>query len=373
MTSRERLLATFRNEPTDRVPVRLWGVNHLVEPGRQVDRPLWEIARRYGIDIMQSWGPREGTGHFLSASDKVSVRSFQRPSDHDGFVEDVTVVSTPAGELTGVHLRNLEGKPGYQIKHLIETLDDAKKWLSIPTAPVKPPTDTFFEEDRELGDNGALMAGIGHAMYGVNTHTGSQVWAEWSVLERGLLFEMVDVMYERLEAYVKHLLAAGVGPIFGYVGPELCVPPLQSPRDFSEFVTAYDRRIIALIHDAGGLVWVHCHGKVNAVFDDFVEMGVNCLNPIEPPPMGDITLAEAKRRSAGRMALEGNVEVGLFQTAAPEEMEAEVEAAMREGKPGGGFILSPTSDHSHWIAFDDRILKNYEVLIQTGLRLGRYE
>jgi hypothetical protein len=50
---------------------------------------------------------------------------------------------------------------------------------------------------------------------------------------------MIDQMYGRLEALVKHLLAAGVGPMFGYVGPELCVPPLQSPRDFRDFCTAY--------------------------------------------------------------------------------------------------------------------------------------
>jgi len=256
---------------------------------------------------------------------------------------------------------------------LIETVEDARKWLSIPSVFVTPPTDGFFEQDRKLGDRAAIMVGTDHAMYAVNRLTGSRVWAEWSILERELLFEMIDVMYLRIEAYVKHLLAAGVGPIYGYVGPELCVPPLQSPRDFREFVAAYDRRIIELIHDAGGLVWVHCHGKVGSVFDDFVDMGADCLNPMEPPPMGDITLADGKRRAAGRMALEGNIEVGLFQTATPEEMEATVEAAMREGKPGGGFILSPTSDHSHWTALSDRILRNYEVLMETGRRLGRYE
>jgi hypothetical protein len=40
----------------------------------------------------------------------------------------------------------------------------------------------------------------------------------------------------------------------------------------------------------------------------FVDMGVDVLNPIEPPPMGDICMAEAFARVDDRMGLEGGVE-----------------------------------------------------------------
>lgn len=371
MTSRKRLLATFRCQPTDRMPVRLWGVNTLVDPAPAY-RPLWEQAERHRIDMINSWWAPD-RGYFYSTTDAVSVSHFTRPSSHHGFEEAVTVVTTPAGDLTGVYLRSLEGKPGYQAKYLIDTVDAARRWLSIPTVLLAPPVDSFFEADRRLGDRGLLMADIDHPMYAINQHIGSTVFAEWSITRRGLIREMLDVMYLRIAAYVKHLLANGVGPLFGYVGPELCIPPLQSPRDFREFVADYDKRLIDLIHDAGGLVWMHCHGKVAALLEDFIAMGVDCLNPIEPPPMGDVELPAAKRQVAGRMALEGNVEVGLFQTAAAEEMAAIMERTVTEGKPGGGFILCPTSDHTHWTELDDQIMRNYEIFIETGLRLGRYD
>jgi hypothetical protein len=372
MTSRERLLATFRYQPTDRVPVRLWGVDTLVAPPRPSYRALWELADQQGIDMINHWGP-VGTGHFYSAADEVSVSRFERPSEHDGFVESVTVMTTPAGDLTAVFLRSLEGKPGYQAKYLIDTLEAARRWLSIPTVLPAPPVDSFFETDRQLGGRGLLMAMIDHPLYAINQYIGSTVFAEWSIAERELVREMLDGMYVRIESYVKHLVANGVGPLFGYVGPELCIPPLQSPRDFREFVVDYDKRLTDLIHDAGGLVWVHCHGKVAGLLEDFVEMGVDCLNPVEPPPMGDVELPAAKRQVAGRMALEGNVEIGLFQTAAAEEFAAIVEQAVADGKPGGGFIFCPTSDHTHWIELDDQIMRNYKIFIETGLRLGRYE
>lgn len=60
-----------------------------------------------------------------------------------------------------------------------------------------------------------------------------------------------------------------------------------------------DSKGLNVIHDAGRLAWVHCHGKMNPVLDRFIEMGVDCLNPVEPPPMGDILLSDAKRRAGG--------------------------------------------------------------------------
>jgi uroporphyrinogen-III decarboxylase len=150
---------------------------------------------------------------------------------------------------------------------------------------------------------------------------GSEVFGFWLMDERELLREMVDKAYRGIEEQVRHYLSHGIGDCYGWVGPELCIPPLASPRDFREFVFDYDKRIIDMIHDAGGLCWVHCHGKLGPVMKMFVEMGVDCLNPIEPPPMGDISLLKARSRIGDHVALEGNIEQGEFYTATPQRME----------------------------------------------------
>ena len=56
---------------------------------------------------------------------------------------------------------------------------------------------------------------------------------------------------------MKQALAADIGDCFGWVGPELCIPPLASPAHFREYCFEYDKPLIDLIHDAGKLVWVH--------------------------------------------------------------------------------------------------------------------
>ena len=40
--------------------------------------------------------------------------------------------------------------------------------------------------------------------------------------------------------------------------------------------------------------------------------------------------------------------------------------------PGGRFIISPSSDHSHWPELGADILENYRVFVDTALRHAAY-
>jgi hypothetical protein len=77
---------------------------------------------------------------------------------------------------------------------------------------------------------------------------------------------------------------------------------------------------------------VHCHGRVRSTLELVIARGGDFFEPVEPPPAGDITFAEAKVLAAGRMALGGNVEARVI---ANESLE-EVEAATRRAFEGGG-------------------------------------
>jgi uroporphyrinogen decarboxylase len=233
--------------------------------------------------------------------------------------------------------------------------------------------ESFFELERTSGDRALLMVGLSEPMYSVQALMGSETFGFWLMDERELLHEMVDRAYRQIEDTAKHYLAQGIGDAYGWVGPELCIPPLASPRDFQEFVSDYDRPLIDLVHDADKLIWVHCHGDMNPVLEDFVDMGVDCLNPIEPPPVGRLTLAEAKRRVAGCMCLEGGVQNGDFELLEPEEMVRVVEEAVAQGKPGGGFILSSTSTPTTWTFLSERLIANHRAFIETGARLAVYD
>ncbi|MGI6567221.1 MAG: uroporphyrinogen decarboxylase family protein [Limnochordia bacterium] len=371
MTSRERILRAFRCEETDRVPIRLWGVDTFASS--VADPSYWPLHRMAAqhCDQMITWPVPAGFA--LTGMEITDRHRFIRPSEHEGFVEVVTVIPTPEGELTSVFLKSLSRKPGYIKEHFIKTPQDIKKVLSIPYNPPRPDTRGFFALDCKVGEKAVPMVGLpSDPVYIANDMIGSELFAIWSIEERPLLLEFISILADRWHDLVIYLLEQGVGPLFGYVGPELCIPPLQSVKDFEEMVVEVDKPTIAAIHDHGGLVWVHCHGGMNPVLELFMEMGVDCLNPIEPPPMGDILLSEAKERVKGRMCLEGNIEVGDFQMLGHEEFRQVCIDSIQMGKPGGGFIFCPSSDHTHWPVLDEHILENYKIFIEVGLEYGRY-
>ncbi|MBN1347420.1 MAG: hypothetical protein JXQ73_32320 [Phycisphaerae bacterium] len=371
MTSRERLMTAYRGGRPDRVPIRIWGVVPEKIPPHPSFQPICDLSAR--TDLVGDWEPKN-SGVFGTASEAVSVKTFERACEVQGHKEVVTVVKTPAGELRSVYYQPLEpGLPGYQKEYLISSAEDAKRYLSMPYVPPAIDCSDFAAADAAMGDRGVVMAPLGpEPMYHMNALIGSELWAIWLIEERELLHELVRKTFVSTRDFLKQQLAAGVGPLFGYVGPELCIPPLASPRDCRDFVVAYDKPLIDLIHEAGGTCWMHCHGKMGPVIEMFAEMGVDALNPIEPPPMGDIALAEAKARVGGRMALEGNVEQGEFYRVTPEKMDELVRAAIHQGAPGGGFILCPTSSPWQSATVDQQTVDNYVAFVDAGRRYGAY-
>lgn len=369
--SRERLSRVFKCEPVDRLPIRLWGVDPMFRSADATWEPLYQMIEQHDLDIVRNWSP--AASDYPPAEGPSTSSSTTRESTKPGMNEVETVIQTPAGPLTTVYYQPQSGAPGYVKKHMIETVEDAKRWLSIPRNGPPPGTDSYWELERKTGDSAMIMVGIGEAMYGVQAQMGSETFGYWLRDERELLREMIDTLQAEVEKIVKHYLAAGIGDSYGWVGPELCIPPLASPQDFNDFVTPYDGKIIDLIHDAGKLAWIHCHGDMDPVLERFVDMNLDCLNPIEPPPVGKLTLAEAKERVAGRMCLEGGIEDGDFDLLSPRQIAEKTEQVVAEGKPGGGFILSPSSAPSTWVHQSDRHIANYRAFIETAVRTADYD
>ena len=364
MTSRERLLCAYRRGQPDRVPVRVWAVDDLTTPMHPSYAPVVTAAKAR-TDLVGGWG-------LASRESPVRVTAKDRPSRIVGFEERVTTWHTPAGPVTRINAFNREGKPGYCMKHQIESVQDAGRVLSIPIPEPADDTAGFALRERQIGERGVVMAGLPHPMYGVQDMMGPELFAIWSLEERELLHEMIRRELEVTFRWVKAMLAGGVGPCFAYVGPEVCIPPSQSVRDFRELVVEYDRQWIDLIHDAGGIVWCHSHGKMKRVLEGFIEAGNDVIQPLEPPPWGDIELADVKKRTDGRIALEGNIEKHELYSSTPEEIRERVRGAILDAGEGGGFVLCPSAGLQEWPTCDERTVANFLAYIDAGLEYGKY-
>jgi uroporphyrinogen decarboxylase len=87
---------------------------------------------------------------------------------------------------------------------------------------------------------------------------------------------------------------------------------------------------------------LHSCGKSRALVDLLCdETDVDCINPLEIPPMGDIDLAEVKRARGHQISLMGNLHTtNVMLRGTSDDVRAAARQALRDAGQGGGFILS---------------------------------
>ena len=364
LTRRERMIRIFEGKMPDRPAVKLWAIR----PEQKLLHPAYEPVYHMGMeltDVVAGGGSALNLHWGRAGADMTQTR--REPTDSDEWENVVTEIHTPGGTFRSVVRHSTVGKPGYRMEYFLKEPGDLKRLLALPHEPHPFNADGYHAVEEQVGDRGITIFGLPHAMYGLEQIMGSERFALWSLECRDLLLEAMEIFAGRIRDHVTATFDAGLRPIFGFVGPELCIPPLMSPRDFDDFVTRFDKPLIDLIHEGGSRVWVHCHGKMGPVLERFVEMGVDVLNPIEPPPMGDLTLEEAFERVGDRMALEGNVENHDLMTCTRDEVRDIVRQAIEEGK-GRRHILCTCSGYMEWPYPEESYIENLLTYIQEGVR-----
>jgi hypothetical protein len=360
----------MQGKPTDRVPLHVWGVRPYdeswVNDRHESWEPLIDAVREHG-DHCCGWGVP--SGWFLTDSDEVEARQSVSPIDDWDLV--TTTWSTPKGELTLVDQISHSDYPSLQQEFPVKTADDLEAFLSVPYVPPKPDLGGFTAYDEEIGESGVVFISLDDPVMNVHSLLGSETMAIWSVERRDAVIGLVRLFEERILEFVEYLISGGVKGVFAFLGAEYAGPPLQRPKDFREFVTEPMTKIAKVVHDAGSLVHVHCHGPMQEILEDMVELGADCLHPIEAPPLGDTPLAEAKQRVGGQVCLHGNIQVGDLFAETPDVIRGMVKAAIDDAGGGGRFILCPTASPYN-PKLSPLVVDNYMAMIDTALEYGHY-
>lgn len=345
LTSKERIMRVFRGEDYDRPVLKLWGF----DIGQQMLHPDYQPVYDKALMITDIFS---GAGSALNVRTGINEGIYEYktiPTKDPQWIEHHAVIHTPDGDLKQVYLGSTIGKPGYIKEYFVKEPKDIKKLLSVKYEAYPINIEGYFNRRAFIGDSGIVTFGLDHAGYALQTLTGSETLAYWSIEERELVNEVIDVFAKRIYNHTKAVLEAGLAKekdvVFAWVGPELLIPPLLSFNDFKEFSKEKDRPLNDLIHNNNGYVWTHCHGKVGKLLEDFIDIGTDVLNPIEPPPMGDITLEAAFKLTRGRIGLEGNIEIGDIMIKSEDEIKELTINAINIGKRYSRFILCPSAGY----------------------------
>ncbi len=117
---------------------------------------------------------------------------------------------------------------------------------------------------------------------------------------------------------------------------------LMSPAMYRRILKPIHADYIAFIRErTKAKVFFHTDGDVFDLLDDFVEIGVDILNPVQSGSGKLGNLAEVKRRYGTRLAFCGAIDTQhVLPTGTPEQVRAEVRRAIGKLGPGGGYLLA---------------------------------
>lgn len=366
LTSHERIMRIFRNKEIDRPAFKLWGAglstSWLLHPDY---RPVAELA----AETTDIFG---GAGFAFNIHAGKNIDKYVEIYDTDTAQPDWkhrhTVFHTPKGDLHSIDQISTRGDPSFKIEHMVKEPEDIDKLLSMDYEPYQLDRRGYDDSVSYVGDRGVAMIGLAHAAFAVQSLMGSETLAYFSIDERESLKALIQTYADRLLAHTKAILDLGLEePIFSWVGPELYLPPLMGNADFEEFVHDMDKPLGDAIHNAGGHVWVHSHGKVANFIDSFIDMGVDLLNPLEPPKNGDIDMNDIISRYGNRIGWEGNIEIQEILLSSKERLASLIDECVAAGNKSGRFVLCPSAGYMEYPRPTEQYIENLMFYLQYGL------
>ena len=114
-----------------------------------------------------------------------------------------------------------------------------------------------------------------------------------------------------------------------------------SPGQYEQFVLPYERQVVRRIKAEGVPVYTHTCGAIGDRLELMAETGTDGIDTLDPPPLGDVDLEDAKRRVGDRLFFKGNIDpVHTLLEKGRDEVRDDALRRLKVGSPGGGFILS---------------------------------
>ncbi|HUT20898.1 MAG TPA: uroporphyrinogen decarboxylase family protein [Anaerolineae bacterium] len=355
MTSRERLLAAIRHEEPDRVPVspRI-GAFLTVYYGSSSWMHHLKAAREFGFDIML---PVASPVPAFFQSPRLTYRWLppevvvqQEIEEQDGAVTVRRTFDTPAGQLSD---ETYLAPPGREYgvspspvkrEYLVKDMHDLDRLRYLLPDPTHSQLAEYHEIARIVGDVGIVEVTfnppLDHFLGDVRALP--QLMMDYYLDHP--LFEGLFATFQRYSlALLEAVLEEGVRFIFG-TWYYASLSAGWSPAIFRTCFVPLIRQHADLVHRYDGIYHVYDDGKMMRTLGDYVDAGADVVETLTPPPVGDVDLAEAKRRYGDRTCLKGYVDLlYVLKMGTPALVERTVREAIEVAAPGGGFILG-TSD-----------------------------
>ena len=374
MTRRERLMSTLRGGSVDRPAVSFYEIGGLPmdpddpAPFNVHNGPGWRELLQFAeeeTDLIRMRAPtlRPAPENCMEAFRRVEVEL------RGGSRFTRTTYEVGGRTLTSLTRLDPDVDTVWTLEHLLKGPADVEAYLQLPDEvfAYEVSIEALEAEEVRLGDAGIVMVDIADPLCHA---AGLFSMADYTVLaltEPALFHRLLEQAARHVYPVVEAVARAFPGHLWRVVGSEYASEPLLPARLYREYMVRYTQPIVETIQRYGGYARIHSHGRLRSILDDIASMVPAGLDPLEPPPQGDMTLSEVRRAVGEQMVLFGNIEASEIELLSEDAFEARVCQALQEGTAGEGrgFVLMPSSC-PYGREISPRVMANYETMVRLA-------
>jgi uroporphyrinogen decarboxylase len=370
-THRERLLAAVDHREPDRVPLGAYTMTDVCYRNLRRHLGLPERPMQYSGDVSDVVVPHEDVlTHFDLDSRDVQVASDTpraATSESDQYYENDL----------GVGFRKYGVYYYFPVGHPLAGERTVKDVEQYPWPdPASGSIDAVVDEARRLRaeTDYALVMGVGGTFFAYAWFLCGDDW----FIDLATNAPFVDALLDKL----LEIDLARAERLFDALGPDgldvaICTTDdmgmqtglLVSPEVYRRFVKPRHKAFFDYVRSRSNTrLFMHCDGEVYDLIPDFVDVGVDILNPVqvECPKMGDT--ARLKREFGADLAFWGAINIQQTLTfGTPAEVRDEVRRRIEDLAPGGGLVLTP-----RWALRPEVPPANICAVYEAAAEYGRY-
>jgi uroporphyrinogen-III decarboxylase len=338
MNSRALMRAAMRRQPTPRIPtmpqtlrdmaVHVYGAENgrdwiaetklCLEDPAYGQRLLLRLTREVGCDGLRL--------HVLPGP--LTIK-------RDG--EDLIVLDARNGERVGrIDMHGGGGVIADHPEEPIETLAEAKSRIERILPPFSDEQITQLKSVRDSVSDLFVATPPGGITMNTYTILRSREQAMMDLYDRpDFVSAVMDMQADAIIRRAEGLLKAGVDAF--YIGDPAASASLISPKHFEQLCVPAYQKFCRHFRNSDILIYIHVCGNSSPILEMMADTGAHVVEPLDP--LGGVSVADAKRRIGGRVALMGGVNTLTLATGTAEDVRAEAIQKCREGGPYG-YVLA---------------------------------
>jgi uroporphyrinogen decarboxylase len=359
MNSKERVLTALNHEEPDKVPLFIFLTPEVSDTLKEVlflkSEDPYELDRELGNDLLLCY---RGIGDIPG----VYKREYEDNSNGE-FLDK-----------WGIKYReisygkdNTKGKYTEIIKHPLANMNDFSSFKSPD--PMEEDFLSFETMLNRYKKDYAIIAGVACTILEASWYLrGLENFMMDLKTNRDFAEELMNmVMNYHLEVALK-MISMGADII--WVGDDIGMQTGMyiSPEDFRKFLKPRYANMFEKFKKANKNIKIayHSDGYMEPVINDFIEIGLDILNPVQPACMNPY---EIKKKYGKSLSFWGTVDVQhVMPFGTTPEVIGEVRERLKTVGPGGGFILCS----AHCIQPSARAVDNIFAYYWAANKFGNY-